>query len=243
MAMLPGDWNCPSCGDHQFGRNTSCRKCGTPKPGGGSSAMAAFAALAAGAASGGKGGKGSIPPGDWLCPACGDHQFARNDSCRQCGTPKPAHVGPNPGPSAAGKGMMGAMGGGSSGVGGVSNNVMQALALLSAASSLANSGSFDMSAMFGGKGGGKGMMPGDWLCTKCGDHQFARNATCKMCGNPKPGDGQGGVLTKPSYAKMMPGDWICPSCNDHQFARNQACKQCGGPKPAGAGLAGKGGPY
>merc|ERR1719247_1988320 len=23
------------------------------------------------------------------------------------------------------------------------------------------------------------MMPGDWICEKCGDHQFARNITCR----------------------------------------------------------------
>merc|ERR1711948_104859 len=27
-----GDWNCPACGDHQFARNTNCRKCGADKP-------------------------------------------------------------------------------------------------------------------------------------------------------------------------------------------------------------------
>merc|ERR1712232_634971 len=30
--MEPGDWFCPSCGDHQFKRNHCCRKCGTPNP-------------------------------------------------------------------------------------------------------------------------------------------------------------------------------------------------------------------
>lgn len=30
--MLPGDWNCPSCGDHQFARNRTCRHCGAMKP-------------------------------------------------------------------------------------------------------------------------------------------------------------------------------------------------------------------
>ena len=29
-------------------------------------------------------------PGDWLCPRCADHQFARNSTCRKCGEPKPA---------------------------------------------------------------------------------------------------------------------------------------------------------
>merc|ERR1712012_308016 len=28
--------------------------------------------------------------GDWTCPACGDLQFARNNVCRKCSTPKNA---------------------------------------------------------------------------------------------------------------------------------------------------------
>ena len=37
---------------------------------------------------GGKGGKGkgyAFLPGDWKCPKCGDHQFAKNTECRKCG--------------------------------------------------------------------------------------------------------------------------------------------------------------
>eukprot|EP00931_Biecheleriopsis_adriatica_P089380 TRINITY_DN63527_c0_g1_i1.p1 TRINITY_DN63527_c0_g1~~TRINITY_DN63527_c0_g1_i1.p1 ORF type:complete len:344 (-),score=55.20 TRINITY_DN63527_c0_g1_i1:67-987(-) len=30
--MMPGDWNCPMCGDHQFARNTACRTCGAANP-------------------------------------------------------------------------------------------------------------------------------------------------------------------------------------------------------------------
>lgn len=32
FAKRPGDWDCPQCGDRQFARNGSCRKCGEPKP-------------------------------------------------------------------------------------------------------------------------------------------------------------------------------------------------------------------
>eukprot|EP00444_Apocalathium_aciculiferum_P017590 CAMPEP_0183455500 /NCGR_PEP_ID=MMETSP0370-20130417/126809_1 /TAXON_ID=268820 /ORGANISM="Peridinium aciculiferum, Strain PAER-2" /LENGTH=61 /DNA_ID=CAMNT_0025647091 /DNA_START=45 /DNA_END=227 /DNA_ORIENTATION=+ len=32
--VKPGDWNCSSCGDHQFARNAACRKCGAAKDGG-----------------------------------------------------------------------------------------------------------------------------------------------------------------------------------------------------------------
>jgi len=41
---------------------------------------------------------GQFPQGDWLCPGCGDTQFARNSQCRQCGTPKPLAPGQSPTP-------------------------------------------------------------------------------------------------------------------------------------------------
>lgn len=43
----------------------------------------------------GKGKWGEAPDesgfmeGDWSCPGCGDHQFARNMECRKCQTPNP----------------------------------------------------------------------------------------------------------------------------------------------------------
>merc|ERR1711879_187727 len=30
-----------------------------------------------------------MKPGDWVCPACGDLQFARNAQCRKCGAGHP----------------------------------------------------------------------------------------------------------------------------------------------------------
>ena len=47
-----------------------------------------------GGAKGGEGklGPGGYPlkPGDWICKACGDHQFAMNTHCRKCRVAKPA---------------------------------------------------------------------------------------------------------------------------------------------------------
>merc|ERR550514_1388224 len=40
-------------------------------------------------------------PGDWLCPGCGDLQFARNFTCRRCSTPKPSGAGSLGPPQAA----------------------------------------------------------------------------------------------------------------------------------------------
>lgn len=115
----PGDWYCSACGDLQFARNMQCRKCGAPNVMGAAQMMMGLAGGCGGCAPGGfqakpmivgqaakggvfggkmnVGGKGAAAggmpmggmPGDWNCPACGDHQFARNTACRKCGTPNP----------------------------------------------------------------------------------------------------------------------------------------------------------
>merc|ERR1719188_2601502 len=68
----PGDWTCPGCNDHQFAKNETCRKCGTPKPMISSNNQV-------------------MKTGDWICPNpdCGDIQFAKNETCRKCSTPRP----------------------------------------------------------------------------------------------------------------------------------------------------------
>merc|ERR1711976_1030472 len=58
----------------------------------GDAAGNAMAAVVAGSAGGGKG----MQPGDWVCPGCFDHQFARNTQCRKCSTPRPPGFGPVP---------------------------------------------------------------------------------------------------------------------------------------------------
>merc|ERR1719203_1068802 len=98
----------------------------------------------------------------------------------------------------------------------------------------------------GGKGAGMGMggglpanaMQGDWMCTNCGEHNFARNVACRKCGAPKvagyggAGMGMGMAMGKGMYQDAKPGDWVCTSCGDHNFARNEACRKCGAPKPS-----------
>lgn len=100
--MKPGDWLCPTCGDLQFATRSQCRKCGT---GPGPTAHSMAAAPVQGYASGGFGNFSHKPvkPGDWYCPSCGDHQYARNTQCRRCGTPNPTPGGDM---GYSGKGMM-----------------------------------------------------------------------------------------------------------------------------------------
>mmetsp|Transcript_10197 Transcript_10197/g.28753 ORF Transcript_10197/g.28753 Transcript_10197/m.28753 type:complete len:191 (-) Transcript_10197:314-886(-) len=156
----PGDWNCASCGDFQFARNTTCRRCGQPNPssGGGASQApgggygGAFGGV--GGCSGGGGGgmmQSDTRPGDWTCPNCGDNVFARNDACRRCATPRPADTGSY------------SQGGG-------------------------GRAAFSLSGPAGGSPAGMSMnmKPGDWVCPSCKDLQFARNTTCRLCNTPRP---------------------------------------------------------
>eukprot|EP00446_Apocalathium_sp_SHHI-4_P002663 CAMPEP_0177180388 /NCGR_PEP_ID=MMETSP0367-20130122/15367_1 /TAXON_ID=447022 ORGANISM="Scrippsiella hangoei-like, Strain SHHI-4" /NCGR_SAMPLE_ID=MMETSP0367 /ASSEMBLY_ACC=CAM_ASM_000362 /LENGTH=165 /DNA_ID=CAMNT_0018627173 /DNA_START=71 /DNA_END=568 /DNA_ORIENTATION=+ len=128
-----GDWSCPACGDHQFKRNTQCRKCGEANPeapdtaeckwcqkgecwdhgqikkdkgkGKGKEDMMQmmYAMMFGGGGGGGDGSGYGWKPGDWKCAGCGDHQFAKNETCRKCGEAKPADAGKGGG-KAGGKG-------------------------------------------------------------------------------------------------------------------------------------------
>merc|ERR1719399_172564 len=92
-----------------------------------------------------------------------------------------------------------------------------------------------MNGNMSGKGKGKGgivqsvakpvgkMKPGDWRCPGCGDHQFAKNDTCRQCGTEK--------QQATTICGMKPGDWRCPKCKDLQFAKNDNCRQCGFKNP------------
>jgi len=163
--MKPGDWRCPGCGDHQFAKNSECRKCGTPKP------SQSF----------------GMKAGDWNCPNCQDLQFAKNNECRKCGTANPDPEGTK---AALEAGLAAGFGG-----------IME--------------------------------KPGDWYCPGCADLQFARNQECRKCGtaNPDPEASAQAASSAGNGVSEKPGDWYCPGCNDLQFARNQQCRKCGTPNP------------
>ena len=79
------DWDCPDCGDRQFGRNKECRECGKWRP-------KEYTPVAT---------PTGHKKGDWICQKCHDHQFAKNDICRKCKAPKPAVTLAAPLPSMA----------------------------------------------------------------------------------------------------------------------------------------------
>lgn len=112
-----GDWNCPNenCRYHNFASRGECYRCGTRKvPGMGVPSLFPMYNSGSGMM-GGNGGGGEAPsdyvrnsdtscsnsfkmkPGDWVCRegGCGFFNFARRETCAQCGAPaNPIAEGP-----------------------------------------------------------------------------------------------------------------------------------------------------
>ena len=81
--MKSGDWNCPKCKNHNFANKKVCNRtgCEEPKPRGGgrgrdSRGQRSF-------------GDSNMKPGDWNCPKCKNHNFAKREVCNRCDTRKP----------------------------------------------------------------------------------------------------------------------------------------------------------
>jgi hypothetical protein len=70
---------------------------------------------------------------------------------------------------------------------------------------------------------------GDWMCSECNFLNFARNRSCRQCGEQGPKNAGTGTERE--------GDWTCLKCKFSNFARNRSCRECGeqGPKNAGSG--------
>jgi len=180
----------------------------------------------------------SVPTGDWMCPACGDHQFARNSSCRQCGGPKPPDAyGAMKGGGGAGGGAS-PYGGKDGGKGGMANpaggvatvpdltqtvpatpeEVEQFLAMCQVEE--------HASEMFR-----KMDSRGQRLVINRGMMSGARDPTAAFIGRLKSVNNiiRGGAV-------LSPGDWLCPGCGDTQFSRNTSCRRCGIEKPNSDGF-------
>ena len=83
-----GDWICPKCKNHNFANKKVCNRsnCEQPKPRGGGgrrdNRRREF-----GQSRGHE--NPNMKPGDWNCPKCKNHNFAKRDVCNRCDTRKP----------------------------------------------------------------------------------------------------------------------------------------------------------
>lgn len=93
----PGDWICPSCNNHNYASRTSCNRCQAFKP---ENAQAPAQANLFGSnyslPGAGQSSVGKMRPGDWLCPACNNHNYASRAKCNRCQASKPESAGGEP---------------------------------------------------------------------------------------------------------------------------------------------------
>jgi len=236
-AMRPGDWACPSCGNHNYASKMACNKCQIPKGAmGGMGGMGAYAPMGGkgygmmkgGASPYGKSKDASgMRPGDWSCPSCGNHNYADKMACNRCRTPKAAGMG------------MGVMGMGGMGMGGMS--MMPGMMPMMGGAGQQRPGDWKCFACDNVNYASReqcnkcqvskstyiaktGVRPGDWLCSMCQNHNYADKMACQKCNAPK---GNNEVL---GTNKMKQGDWLCPKCSNHNYADKAHCNRCQAPK-------------
>eukprot|EP00747_Dinoflagellata_sp_TGD_P077398 gnl/TRDRNA2_/TRDRNA2_159576_c0_seq2.p1 gnl/TRDRNA2_/TRDRNA2_159576_c0~~gnl/TRDRNA2_/TRDRNA2_159576_c0_seq2.p1 ORF type:complete len:243 (+),score=26.32 gnl/TRDRNA2_/TRDRNA2_159576_c0_seq2:57-785(+) len=233
----PGDWECPSCGNHNYASKVGCNRCGQPKPAGGAYGKAEMGKGApraspyvswSGEATNGV-SIGAMRPGDWCCSQCGNHNYANRTHCNKCNAP--AMVGMMLGGGMMGSGMKGGgggmwSGGGTWGSGGAWGGMRQGDWTCHSCGNInyqnresCNKCGIPKTAFISKSG----MRAGDWLCPTCQNHNYADKAACNKCGTPK---GQTPVHT----ANMREGDWLCPTCNNHNYKDKAVCNKCQAPK-------------
>mmetsp|Transcript_8982 Transcript_8982/g.25815 ORF Transcript_8982/g.25815 Transcript_8982/m.25815 type:complete len:253 (+) Transcript_8982:104-862(+) len=95
----PGDWICPECNSHNFSNKTECFRCDADKP-----ANYVDPEIPNSFRDNRESSGPSMRPGDWMCPDCNAHNFARNMSCFKCNVERPEDAGAPQAPRAGREG-------------------------------------------------------------------------------------------------------------------------------------------
>lgn len=79
-------------------------------------------------------------------------------------------------------------------------------------------------------------LPGDWVCTECGNLNYARRLECRSCEAPRPPRPSSSNSSGSNTFAPQPGDWTCPNCSDVNFAWRTECRSCQEPRPKSAAV-------
>merc|ERR1719343_20714 len=142
-----------------------------------------------------------------MCSACNNHNYADKVACNRCGAARDGFLGGLPKPSSKYASMKGGGGKG-------------------------------RAAPYAGGAASPGqgqMRPGDWCCSKCGNHNYADKTACNKCGVLKMQSlvgGFPGAFPNMNVKEVRPGDWKCHACGNNNYASREVCnnKEFGIPK-------------
>eukprot|EP00808_Paulinella_micropora_P022439 g75118.t1 len=234
FAFRPGDWFCPECKTQNFASRHRCRRCDKQKPSNhpdplaagdsklvqldewvcpecnrSNSATRSFCRFCK------KGKSVELLAGDWMCPACNCQNFPSRQRCYKCDKEKPSEA-------------------------------------MKAASSSPKSllekkwkcrwcgyinAHFSWFCVTCQEPKPKQdtlreVLPGDWFCPECKNHNFASRLRCRLCDKKKPKKLPATEEDKEdkqdtAVANLVrPDDWVCPQCQFHNFASRHACRNC-----------------
>jgi len=220
---------CMSCGNHNFASRATCNKCNSPKQAGGGCGFGMMMAPAGAAAP--KSAGRDVRMGDWMCPQCGNHNFASKEACNKCGAPKTEAAVQGAAAQAARNMRVGDWM-----CPGCGNHNYASKDACSKCGTLKTEAAVQgTSAM--------AMRPGDWMCPACGNHNYASKEVCNKCGAAATEDRMGGAYGAAAGAakkgmspygaaqkEMKEGDWSCPGCSNHNYSSRVECNKCGAVK-------------
>lgn len=196
-----GDWVC-ECGTHNFARREECMTCAAPRPPEHVAGTRRIRPV-------------EVLPGDWMCPRCGMHNFRSRAECLCCGNQRlqggrsaesswtcAACHSVNPQYSEQ------------CGVCGAHPSPSSQAPPLSPPGTTPAAASVEQ-------------RHPDWMCAKCGVHNYASRSRCRRCGATATYAAQE-AGPGPS-ATSAEGMWAC-SCGYSNYSDRTVCRECGAPR-------------
>ncbi|CAE7930378.1 ZRANB2 [Symbiodinium sp. KB8] len=172
--------------------------------------------------------------GDWICPACSNHNYADKVMCNRCRIPKPGGWSASPVASKPAREMR------------PGDWICPSCANHNFADKLfCNRCNHPKEKAGEVPGSGPDLQPptqawrfrqGDWMCPACGNHNYSSRTACNRCNAPRPSgsdevSGSYGAAPKGGPKRESPyqapgGSWTCVSCGNINWPLRTACNRC-----------------